>query len=104
MLPEFLFYCFMQQYDVNRSFGRGGQQPALNKALVQALEVPGPPLEEQHRLVEEIAESLSSIEATERDVEASVVLARSFRVALLRDAIGGHLGTPVPAVGELVNR
>jgi hypothetical protein len=104
MLPEFLFYCFMQQYDVNRSFGRGGQQPALNKALVQSLEVPCPSLDEQHRLVEEIAESLSSIDSTERDVEDVVVLARSFRVALLRDAIGGHLRIPTPAAGELVNR
>jgi restriction endonuclease S subunit len=104
MWPEFLFYCFMQQYNVNRSFGRGGQQPALNKALVQALEVPCPPLAEQRRLVDEIAESLSSIESTERDVEDAVVLARSFRIALLRDAIGGHLETPTLVVREVVTR
>lgn len=91
MFPEFLFLCLMRQYHGNRSFGRGGQQPALNKSLVEALEVPCPPLEQQHRLVEEITDALAVIDRTEGDVESAAQLAERFRVAVLRDAIAGKL-------------
>lgn len=47
MLPEFLYYCLMSQYEYNRQAASGSQQPALNGGLVRAIEVPCPSLQEQ---------------------------------------------------------
>lgn len=48
---EYVYYYLMSTYEVTRGLGSGNNQPALNKARVQAIRMPLPPLAEQHRIV-----------------------------------------------------
>jgi type I restriction enzyme S subunit len=91
MLPEFLYFCFMRQYATSRALGRGGQQPALNKALVQAIEVPCPAPDTQQELVEHIRAALQAADELETDLRLLVRLASEARTTVVRDALSGRL-------------
>jgi restriction endonuclease S subunit len=96
MRPEFLYLCLMRQYDEVRTFGRGGQQLNLNKALVQAIEVPCPPIERQGELIQEIEGYLRVCGELDEALSTAKRLGSAARVALLRDSLGGHLAPVVP--------
>jgi type I restriction enzyme S subunit len=93
MVPEFLFYCLMGQYEQNREAGRGGQQPALNGSLVRALEVPCPALDVQRQLVAELQTRLAQVELMSANLHARLDASRSLRESLLFTALTGQLVT-----------
>jgi type I restriction enzyme S subunit len=63
VLPEWLFYFLMANYSHTRQMGSGNNQPALNKARVNAMELPIPPQDFQYWAVNNAAQSLSVLDA-----------------------------------------
>jgi type I restriction enzyme, S subunit len=91
MRPAFLYFCLMRQYDDVRRLGRGGQQLNLNKALVQSIEVPSPPLVVQDELVGLIQSQLHACAQQKQTLTNAQTLGRAVWTALLRDALAGDL-------------
>ena len=70
VIPEYVYYVLMGQYDENRRRGAGNNQPALNKSRVQSIPLPLPPLKEQVRIAAAVADHLSVLESIERVLES----------------------------------
>jgi type I restriction enzyme, S subunit len=90
-VPEWLFYVLMSRYEDTRRAGSGAQQPALNRARVAALEVPLPPIEDQHRIVAEIERQLSVVDAMHAAIEAAKKRSAAIRHSILERAFRGEL-------------
>jgi len=89
--PEFVYYWLWSQYETTRRGGSGNNQPALNKALVQLLPLPLPPLAEQCEVVAELDRCLSVVEQTESQANAGLCRAARLRQSLLKRAFEGKL-------------
>jgi type I restriction enzyme S subunit len=98
MRPEFLYLALMRQYDLTRKFSRGGQQPALNKALVEDIKVPCPLVDTQDVLIERAQHQLAVCAEQAAALATTQQLARAARTALLRDALAGRLTPRVDGV------
>jgi type I restriction enzyme S subunit len=90
LVPEFVYHYLYSQYDRNRGLGSGNNQPALNKARVQAIPMPLPPLAEQQRIVSEVERRLSVIDELEAVVSANLLRAARLRQAVLQRAFSGE--------------
>jgi type I restriction enzyme S subunit len=91
MLPEFLFYCLMGQYERNRQAGSGSQQPALNGSLVRAIEVPCPALDIQRKLIAELEMRFAQEAKLSLNLRERVKESRELRESLLYCAFSGQL-------------
>jgi type I restriction enzyme S subunit len=89
--PEWLFYVLMARYEETRRAGTGAQQAALNRARVGALPIPLPPLSEQRRIVAEVEERLSRIDAMRASIERAQRRSKALRAAILEHAFSGEL-------------
>lgn len=71
---EFLHHWLMASYQDLRelSASRGGSQSALNGALLNALEIPAPDLDEQYRLVSNLRSRLAEADAIARAAAAKL--------------------------------
>lgn len=90
----YLYFYLTKQYEETRRVGSGNNQQALNKATVQGLPFPLPPLEEQTeivRRVEQLFAYADQIEQRVKDAQARVnhltqsILAKAFRGELTAD-------------------
>lgn len=63
--PEFMQYWLMASYEDLRelSDGRGGNQANLNGALLNALDIPAPEIDDQHRIVTRLKSQLAEADA-----------------------------------------
>lgn len=91
MLPEFLYYVLMSRYEITRQAGTGSQQPALNKAKVEALEVPRLSTADQSALVGRIESALAGISEFEATLEENLAEASDLRSSVLHHAFAGKL-------------
>ena len=89
--PNWLFYVFSAQYESNRRVGSGNNQPALNKARVQGLRIPLPPLREQRRLVEQLDEAAAVLDQLRSGLEGALQRCAALRRAVLSEAFAGRL-------------
>jgi type I restriction enzyme, S subunit len=89
--PEYVYRYLEGQYEKNRSIGSGNNQPALNKARVQGIPLPLPPISEQQQIVAEVERRLSVIDELEAAVEANLTRADRLRQAVLQKAFSGQL-------------
>ena len=71
--------------------------PILNKSKFKALQVPVPPLEEQRRIVQEVEERLSRIDAMRVSIERAQRRSATLRAAILERAFRGELVPQDPA-------
>lgn len=90
-LPEFVYYCLVQQYEAIREIGSGSQQKNLSKGFVAAIEIPCPPLDEQGQAVDEIKAVLAETRALRDEVARQVLASGQLRTAVLHGACLGHL-------------
>jgi type I restriction enzyme, S subunit len=100
VLPDWLFYVLMAQYQRTRTLGSGNNQPALSKTRVAAIEIPVPDVAEQASLVASIEEQLTVIGGTDSEIERALLRDSGLRRAILDMAFRGALATPsgtVPA-------
>lgn len=92
--PEYVYYWLWSQYDNTRRQSSGNNQPALNKARVEAMPLPLPPLAEQARIVLEIERRLSVVDELEAMVTANLGRAARLRQSILQRAFSGDLLPP----------
>lgn len=95
VLPAWLDLVLRSQHSRRylRSVAQGlaGSMPKISQPKIEALLVPLPPLDQQHRLVTEADRRMSLIDAAERTIEGSLAKAGQLRRALLAAAFSGHL-------------
>jgi len=99
MIPEFLARV------VNSSIGRaqaraaatGSAHPHINLRDIRAYLVPVPPLEEQRRIVQEVEERLSRIDALRVSISNAQRRSTALRAAILERAFRGELVPQDPA-------
>jgi len=99
--PEFVYYWLMCRYQETRGRGAGNEQPALNKARVQRIPLPFPPLAEQHEIVRRVEALFKLADAIERRVATATVQADKLTQSILAKAFRGEL---VPTEAELARR
>jgi type I restriction enzyme S subunit len=89
--PEFIYYWLWSQYEVTRRRGSGNNQPALNKARVEGMAFPLPPLSEQAEIVSEVERRLSVVAELEATVEVNLKRAERLGQSILERAFSGQL-------------
>lgn len=93
-VPEYVYGWLELQYDETRRLGGGNNQQALNKARVEAIAFPLPPLAEQQRIVVEVDRRLSVLDSLDATLDANLARCARLRQAVLKRAFEGRL---VPA-------
>ena len=85
---EFLQHWLMASYDDLRSLsdGRGGNQANLNGALLNALEIPTPDLDEQRRIVQRLKSQLAEADAIRQAAAKQLAAIESLPQKLLAQA------------------
>ncbi len=91
MLPTYVYYWLNYRYEETRQLGSGSNHPAMNKAIVQDITLPLPPVSEQVAIVETVEGQLSIIEHLDADLDAKLKGAQGLRQAILRHAFTGRL-------------
>jgi type I restriction enzyme S subunit len=89
--PEYVFEYLHYRYEKTRKAGSGGNQPALNKARVQEIPIPLPPLVEILEITRRFR--LFTATATEREMEFESISERfkGLRQSVLSAAFRGDL-------------
>ena len=90
-VKPFLKYYLLKNYNDIRRMSSGGVQPNLNLGIVKKTQVPFPPLEEQHRVVQEIESRLSVCDKMEQTIEQSLIQGETLRQSILKQAFEGRL-------------
>ncbi len=96
VLPEYVYYTLTHQYEKTRRQGKGGNQPALNKTRVEAIQLPLPPVSEQKRIVSEIEKRISIVDSITSSLIKNGSLARRLRQSILKWAFEGKLADQDP--------
>jgi type I restriction enzyme S subunit len=94
---SYLWYVLRQKRSELVAAGQGGAQPNISQAIVRRVHVPVPPLAEQHRIVAEVEERLSQIEALRAAIERAQRRALTLRRAMLERAFRGELVVQDPS-------
>jgi type I restriction enzyme, S subunit len=89
--PEYTYYFLESTYEQTRRGSSGNNQPALNKARVQAMIFPLPPYDEQKRIVTELDRLLSFFDELMSSIENSLKRANRLRQSILKEAFSGRL-------------
>ena len=91
---KYLHYC-LQSVDLRRQIEDKAKSTSgvnnINSKELQALQIPLPPLPEQHRIVAEIESRLSVAEAMEREIVGALSRVKGLRMGVLGRAFGGGL-------------
>ena len=88
---DYLHYFLTAHYSTLREYGRGGNQEALNCAIVARLRVPVPPSEEQERVCNYLAATLTDVLRSEDSVKREINLIQEYRTRLIADVVTGQL-------------
>lgn len=90
---KYLFW-FLYGYDGQKmidSAFRGSAQGGINQAFVEAVQVPLPPIPEQHRIVKKIESLFAKARTARAALERAEPLLKKFRQAVLSAAFRGEL-------------
>ena len=99
---RYLQYQLTHMYEPIREYGRGGNQAALNCALVAELRVPVPSVEEQSRIAQHLDRETSQIDALVEKTRRSIDLLREYHAALVSAAVTGQVDIPGTEASEEV--
>lgn len=86
---EYIYYWLMQRYEETRRIGSGNNQQALNKAIIEMMPFPLPPLSELPQILEELDRRLSVTEELEATTETNLKRAERLRQTILQRAFAG---------------
>lgn len=81
--------------------GIGGAQPNISQGILKNLDVPLPPLPEQHAIVSKIEELFSELENGKRQLQTALQQLKVYRQSLLKAAFEGKLTNKNIKDGEL---
>lgn len=95
----FLRWSFYRAYDHLRSISddAGGTRGALTCEDVASLEIPVPPLDEQHAIIENVAREIAKLDAVRTATERTIALLKERRAALIAAAVTGQLDPCIQA-------
>ena len=91
--PRFAYY-FFQTHNYWRQISEskaGIGQPNVNASKLSSLELPLPPLPEQHRIVAKLEELFSNLDAGMADLQAAGQQLERYRLSVLQAAVEGRL-------------
>jgi len=88
---EYVFYYLKGNKQLAESFASGTTFLELSASRMKKIPIPIPPLPEQEKIVEALDRKLSVIEATQRDIERSMIETNRFRESILNRAFTGQL-------------
>lgn len=91
---RYLQYQLTNMYAVIREYGRGGNQAALNCALVADLRLPLPEFSEQAAIAGFLDAETSKIDTLVNKTASSVALLSEYRTALITAAVTGQIDIP----------
>ena len=88
LLPKYLYYfCKIYNFKaLDKSTGR----PSLSKSDLQKIEMPVPPLEDQHRIVTRIEELFSQLDSGVETLKKTKEQLKVYRQAVLKEAFDGN--------------
>lgn len=89
--PEYVYHYLALIYRRTREVGSGNNQQALNKARVQQLPIPVPPLDEQLEIVSRLGPLLAATDTLEKSTRALALWIADLDHALLARAFCGQL-------------
>jgi len=95
--PDFTVYkdlikmFLLKNYEEIRFLSSGGVQPNLNLSLIKNMQIPLPPLSEQHQIVFEIERRLTASSEIENQISASLQKAELLKQSILKQAFSGKL-------------
>tara|TARA_R110002049_G_scaffold141620_1_gene303336 strand:+ start:34 stop:1707 length:1674 start_codon:yes stop_codon:yes gene_type:complete len=95
LLPEYLYYLLWERYEETRKIGGGNNQKALNKAVVQSIEIDLPSIEEQAEIVRIVAELFSNADLVEKQYKAAKLRVDKMTQSILARAFSGKLFSPI---------
>ncbi len=91
--PTYLFHYMLSDVANNQILPamRGGNYPAVSNKDVISIDIPLPPLSEQHRIVSKIESIFDKIDAIEKHVDDSLIKLESLKKSVLKKAFEGNL-------------
>ena len=89
--PEFVYHALRERYEETRNASSGGNQPALNKARVEAIELSIPPLDECREIVRLLDDSEREADALITEIASIEIDANILRQSILAAAFRGEL-------------
>jgi type I restriction enzyme S subunit len=87
----FIKLSLQSNYEDVRRLSSGGVQPNLNLTLIRRICVPFAPLNEQDRIVTQVARRLSVLDEVSVAINATVQRAERLRQSILKEAFAGRL-------------
>ena len=90
---QFLIYAINCNVVQNqfKAITKGTTRPRVNLTIVRDIQIPLPPLPEQHRIVQEIESRLSVCDKIEESIEQSLKQSEALRQSILKKAFDGKL-------------
>lgn len=89
--PEYVYYWLWSRYEETRRGSSGNNQPALNKAIVERIPCPLPPLDEINEIVSQVEFSLQQSNQQETAITRSLKQSAAQRKNILKAAFTGQL-------------
>ena len=90
---EYVYYWLESIYQINRQASAGGNQPALNGAKVQAIQIPIAPLEELQQIVALLSNSDFNVFDADKTIAEAL---KDLRMSILYTAFSGRLVSQSP--------
>lgn len=86
---DYLHHFLTAFYKTLREYGRGGNQEALNCAIVSNFRVSIPPPDEQKTICDALGPALAGVQTAERRINHEISLLREYRTRLIADVVTG---------------
>jgi type I restriction enzyme S subunit len=100
VVPRYIWFWALGEYEKHRSGGRGGNYPALNGQIVKQFTIPLPPLFEQHEIVRRVEALFALTAKIEAGVASASARAESLIQSTLAKAFRGELVTTEHALAQ----
>jgi type I restriction enzyme S subunit len=89
--PDYVYWWLEQRYEITRSAGSGGNQPALNKERVQAIPIPVPSAGELQEITRQLQMQLPLGTEVKGTIDALEGSPKALRQSILAAAFRGEL-------------
>src|ERR1051325_1391884 len=88
---QYFFYLLLSQRRKLIGKGKGGAQSNISQDIIRRVDIPLPPLAEQHRIVAKIEELFTQLHAGVEELRKARAQLKRYRQAVLKAAVTGEL-------------